>query len=69
MHCELMYITDAFQMRFDRISNAIDNKGDLISTCFNKIENKNKIYINQYKYYFHLKNMTSQCNKMLVRNI
>ena len=31
MHCEFMHITNAFQIRFYVISNALGNKGDHIS--------------------------------------
>ena len=30
MHCKFMYITNAFKIRFDVISNALGNKGDRI---------------------------------------
>ena len=33
MHCEFMCITNAFQIRFDIISNALGNKGDRNKIC------------------------------------
>ena len=60
MHCEFMYITNAFQIRFDVISNSLGNKGDRILNIskYSEIlrqasdqldENRIKVFIDLYE--------------------
>ena len=36
-HCEFSDVTNAFQMRFDELSNSKSNKGDRISISIGKL--------------------------------